>query len=87
MTGVAERPPKEHVADMSRVDPVGRTREERHNLAAIDRRIAWIASHVGDYPSEAARDRARAEERALRWALCRIADAERYENTTGAAPS
>lgn len=75
---VIEAPPPSYAADITRVQPVGRNKDERWRLAVLERRVKWLGDTM---PPEGhtARDHMRAERAALLWALARIAELERRE--------
>lgn len=69
-----------HAADPTRLSPVGRDRQERIHLAEIERRITWLTARITETENSGHLDHPRrAERRALRWALARIAQAEETE--------
>lgn len=78
-----EPPPHGYNADPS-AGPIGRDKRERKFLTALDRRIAHVEERAARGPTGASYDYLEAA--ALRWALSRIADAERAEESADAAP-
>lgn len=66
-------------ADPTRDTPAGRNRQERARIGVIEARIAWLTTRIPEYRP----GNYHAQERAaLRWALTRIAAAERLETPT-----
>lgn len=76
-----ETPPPNYVADITRAQPVGRTKFERGAIAKLEERRSYLLAQLDAGPpaSGGAVHHMRQEAAALLWALRRIAELENAE--------